>query len=332
MKKRLLALALCLVMASSLLPISAAAEDTSPVYHVNSVEIEADGVYLGTDGYYHLNITYWKIVCDEGTIDINDENTKTSSDFSNVNGSLPDNPSEEGAKYLAVCTIGFNSLDLGTFSWNYNEIPSCTLRIPGYASVFDESVPPMTGRNVILPAFILTKEHEHDWRFTQTDSTLTGTCRKSTCPIKTVDVNLAADSVTLPNSPFNARLEGQSQFETATGAAISKIRYDYKGSDGVWHKGVDPVSANAKAGEYQAFVQISNLPRPVESDGVVAMAENPDGIYTADLFVKYTAVDPAITAQTGDNRPIELMMGSVVLFSALAAAAFVADSKRRSRQ
>ena len=198
--------------------------------------------------------------------------------------------------------------------------------------MFDESVPPMTGRNVILPGFILTKEHEHDWRFTQTDSTLTGTCRKSTCPIKTVDVNLAADSVTLPNSPFNARLEGQSQFETATGAAISKIRYDYKGSDGVWHKGVDPVSANAKAGEYQAFVQISNLPRPVESDGVVAMAENPDGIYTADLYVKYTAADPAVTAQTGDNRPIELMLVSVLAFSALAAAAFIVDSKRKYKQ
>ena len=319
-------------MMTSLLPISAAAEDTSPVYHVNSVEIEADGVYLDEDGY-HLNITYWKIVCDEGTIDINDENTITRSNFSTVDYHIPDNPSEEGAQYLAVFTIGFNSLDLGTFNPNYNEIPSCTLRIPGYESVLAEPLFIGAGSNCVISAgFILTKEHEHDWRFTQTDSTLTGTCQKSTCPIKTVDVNLAADSVTLPNSPFNARLEGQSQFETATGAAISKIRYDYKGSDGVWHKGVDPVSANAKAGEYQAFVQISNLPRPVESDGVVAMAENPDGTYTADLFVKYTAVDPAITAQTGDNRPIELMMGSVVLFSALAAAAFVADSKRRSRQ
>lgn len=329
MKKRLLALALCLVMMTSLLPLTAAAET---YYHVNSVEIEANGVYQGTDGLYHLNITDWKIVCDEGTIDINDENTVTRSDFSTVDCQKPDNPSEEGAQYLAVCNVGFLGREYGLFSWKPNEIPSCTLRIPGYASVFEESEPLRPGHNVILPGFILTKEHEHDWRFTQTDSTLTATCQKSTCPIKTVGVNLAADSVTLPNSPFNARLEGQSQFETATGAAISKIRYDYKGSDGVWHKGVDPVSANAKAGEYQAFVQISNLPRPVESDGVVAMAENPDGTYTADLFVKYTAVDPAITAQTGDNRPIELMMGSVVLFSALAAAAFVADSKRRSRQ
>lgn len=328
MKKRLLALALCLVMMTSLLPLTAAAE--APTYHVKSVEIEADGVYQGTDGLYHLNITDWKIVCDEGTIDINDENTVTRSDFSTVDYQKPDNPSEEGAQYLAVFTIGFNSNMHGIFVKSTNEIPYCTLRIPGYESVFDMLT--FSSGCTINPSFILTKEHEHAWQFTQTDSTLTATCQKSTCPIKTVDVNLAADSVTLPNSPFNARLEGQSQFETATGAAISKIRYDYKGSDGVWHKGVDPVAANAKAGEYQAFVQISNLPRPVESDGVVAMAENPDGTYTAELFVKYTAVDPAITAQTGDNRPIELMMAGILVFSALAAAAFVADSKRRSRQ
>ena len=39
MKKRLLALALCLVMMTSLLPLTAAAET---YYHVNSVEIEAN--------------------------------------------------------------------------------------------------------------------------------------------------------------------------------------------------------------------------------------------------------------------------------------------------
>ena len=47
--------------------------------------------------------------------------------------------------------------------------------------------------------------------------------------------------------------------------------------------------------------------------------------------MKYTAADPAITAQTGDDRPIELMMASVLAFSALAAAAFVLDGKRKYR-
>ena len=48
--------------------------------------------------------------------------------------------------------------------------------------------------------------------------------------------------------------------------------------------------------------------------------------------MKYTAVDPAVTAQTGDNRPIELMLVSVLVFSALAAAAFILDSKRKYKQ
>ena len=335
MKKRLLALALCLGMVASLLPITAAAEDEGPDYIVKSVEIEADGVYLGTDGLYHLNITDWKIVCDEGTIEINDEDTKTDSVFSNVDYSKPDNPSEEGAKYLAVCTIGFNSLDLGTFTWNYNEIPSCTLRIPGYASVFDESVPPMKGSNVILPSFILTKEHEHDWRFTQTDSILTGTCQKSTCPIKTVDVNLAADSVTLPTSPFNARLEGLEQFKKEVpNADIGEFVYKYKGPGDSEYSVVAPTAANAKAGQYQVGVRIKNLPGTVAQEGPVAMAfaGNQDNAGYAGLYVKYTVADPAITAQTGDNRPIELMMAGVAVFSALAAAAFILDSKRKYRQ
>ena len=50
------------------------------------------------------------------------------------------------------------------------------------------------------------------------------------------------------------------------------------------------------------------------------------------LYVKYTAVDPAVTAQTGDNRPIEIMVASVVVFSALAAAAFILDHKRKYKQ
>ena len=325
MKKRLLALALCLVMMTSLLPLTAAAHQL-PTYHINSVEIEADGVYLD-GGWYHLNITDWKIVCDEGIIDKTSPFVVVYSELTTDDWKTPTNFPEEGVPYIAGITFGtLNNSEIIT-NLRFNENPSFKLRFPGFESVLFNYSKDMA--QVVTVLFHLTKEHEHDWRFTQTDSTLTGTCQKSTCPIKTVDVNLAADSVTLPTSPFNARLEGKEEFEQATGAAISKIRYDYKGSDGVWHKGVDPVSANAKAGEYQAFVQISNLPRPVESDGVVAMAENPDGIYTADLYVKYTAADPAVTAQTGDNRPIELMMVSVLVFSALAAAAFILDNKRK---
>ena len=329
MKKRLLALALCLVMTVSLLPITAAAE--VPTYHVNSVEIEADGVYW--DGsVYRLNITYWKIVCDNGTIiDINDKDTLTYAIFSNVDCSIPANLSEEGTQYLAVCEVGF----WRSMSAHFvpTETTSYVLRIPGYESVRDDIISPNGGPCVTV-GFILTKEHDHDWRFTQTDSTLTATCQKSTCPTKEVSVSLKADSVTLPNSPFNARLEGLEQFKKEIpNAVIGEFVYKYKGpEDSTFGDRIDPIPANAKAGEYQVGVRISGLLVDKEYPPVAYSLE--DGVNQgvgdyADLYVQYTAVDPAVTAQTGDNRPIELMMAGVLVFSALAAAAFILDHKRK---
>ena len=288
MKKRLLALVLCLVMVTSLLPVTAFALTNDDI-----IGIKDQGIYC-VDTYFTLAPSVASSAC---VVKDGDSGVKISPD---INGrySLPRDPGPHRIEFL-----------------------------------YDDNGIMTRGLNVNIL--------NHDWQFTKTENSLTATCRNPEqyknsggckCPIGEVSLTLDARSVTLPDNPFNARLEGKEQFETATGAVISKIRYDYKGSDGVWHKGVDPVSANAKAGEYQAFVQISNLPRPVESDGVVAMAENPDGTYTADLYAQYTAADPAITAQTGDNRPIELMMASVLVFSALAAAAFILDSKRRSQQ
>ena len=328
MKKRLLALALCLVMMTSLLPLTAAADACT---HDTCIHITGTGfVKYDSDVYVLENDSCsWKLFNKQLPKELYGITSKVLYQDETLTVPVKDDPVDGETYYLKyqLHSGDFSPEDFIASHPSYSP-SNCFLEIPGYtASCSKLSDLDYDDINFYI-AFKVTK-HKHNWQFTQTDSTLTGTC--GGCG-KEVSVSLKADSVTLPKSPFNARLEGQSQFETATGAAISKIRYDYKGSDGVWHKGVDPVSANAKAGEYQAFVQISNLPRSVESDGVVAMAENPDGTYTADLFVKYTAVDPAITAQTGDNRPIELMMGSVVLFSALAAAAFVADSKRRSRQ
>lgn len=331
MKKRLLALILCLVMMISLLPITAAAHQL-PAYHINSVEIEADGVYLD-GGWYHLNITDWKIVCDEGIIDKTSPFVVVYSELTTDDWKTPTNFPEEGVPYIAGITFGtLNNSEIIT-NLRFNENPSFKLRFPGFESVLFNYSKDMA--QVVTVLFHLTKEHEHDWRFTQTDSTLTGTCQKSTCPIKTVDVNLAADSVTLPNSPFNARLEGLEQFKKEVpNAVIGEFVYKYKGPGDSEYRIVEPTAANAKAGEYQVGVRIKNLPGPVESDGPVAMAfeENPDGTWYADLYVKYTAVDPKVTAQTGDNRPIELMMAGVVVFSALAAAAFVLDGKRKYRQ
>lgn len=319
MKKRLLALALCLVLVTSLLPLTAAAV----TYNLTSVTITASGVEQLSDGYYYVIVNSAMGTYDGGEIDITPLLSRVDSNRVGTpvdsNGKLINKPLEEGTSYLA--TFRFNSDDSnGNRVYLKDDLIPVKLEIPGYAIgrySFEQ------GSGDTQCSIHITKEHEHTWQFKQAGNTLTATCKN--CDTPPVTLSLIAHSVTLPTSPFNARLEGKEQFETATGAAISKIRYDYKGSDGVWHKGVDPVAANAKAGEYQAFVQISNLPGTVVDESGNTLNQNGE----AYLFVKYTAADPAVTAQTGDNRPIELMMASVLAFSTLAAAAFVLDHKRR---
>ena len=164
----------------------------------------------------------------------------------------------------------------------------------------------------------------HTWQFKASGNTLTAYCKYD--DITPVSVSLEADSVTLPNSPFNARLEGWEAFKKAVPSAYYNS-FDYK------LNGEEVVDQSSpKAGNYQAGVRIYGLPSPVEYSGAAARANMDGNGYSAYLFTQYTAVDPAVTAQTGDNRPIEIMVASVVVFSALAAAAFIVDSKRRSQQ
>ena len=201
---------------------------------------------------------------------------------------------------------------------------NCSLVIPGYTVSFVSSNGDF-GDDRIKMDFVFQVTKNHNWRFTvsKNNDTLTAQCQNEGCTTPPLSVTLKADSVTLPTSPFNAQLAGEKEFQAAfPNAAISQIRYDYKGSDGVWQRDIDPIAANAKAGEYQAFVEITNLPGTV-------VDESGNPLNQAYLYVKYTAADPKVTAQTGDNRPIEIMMGSVLVFSALAAAAFVVDSKRK---
>lgn len=192
------------------------------------------------------------------------------------------------------------------------------LVIPGYETNFRDCDRSDSSAAITL-RFRMVK---HSWQFSQTDSTLTAKCRNSGCPIQTVGVTLAADSVTLPESPFNARLEGLKQFQQEVpDAVIGEFVYKYKGPGDTEYRVVQPTAANAKAGEYQVGVRITTPSSNTSGQ---------NSVY--DLYVKYTAVDPAVTAQTGDNRPIELMMASVLAFSALAAAAFILDSKRKYKQ
>ena len=167
----------------------------------------------------------------------------------------------------------------------------------------------------------------HIWRYTRTENSLTAECGNSGCTIGKVGVTLTASSVTLPNSPFNAQLTFEGDFKEAF--RCSDIEYQYEDPTTGWDY-VDPNTFTPKPGNYQAGVLISGLP----GNGEIA-ARSPDSNTGANqgseyLYVKYTAADPAITAQTGDDRPIELMMVGVLVFSALASAAFLLDHKRKN--
>lgn len=318
MKKRLLALALCLVLATSLLPITAAAVD----YHFNSASIVADGVeYRDTSsalypGYY-VNITGWTLEHNTGTI-VNTDGFITVSPIccsAEATDYLTD-PPVAGVEYFPYISILNDSLLPNSFE--YDDDFFANLVIPGYETNFRDCVRRDSSAAITL-RFRMVK---HSWQFSQTDSTLTAKCRNSGCPIQTVGVTLAADSVTLPESPFNARLEGLKQFQQEVpDAVIGEFVYKYKGPGDTEYRVVQPTAANAKAGEYQVGVRITTPSSNTSGQ---------NSVY--DLYVKYTAVDPAVTAQTGDNRPIELMLVSVLVFSALAAAAFILDSKRKYKQ
>lgn len=290
MKKPLLALALCLVMMVSLLPITAAAHPSdNPSDYV--VGIKDGKTYCG-DTYFTLHfpssVTEFMVKDVDGT------------QVECVNGRYK-LPSGSGQNIITITYVE------GTSD----------------AEVFNISV-------TIL---------DHDWQLTKTENSLTATCQNPElyknkggckCSIGQASLTLDAHSVTLPTSPFNARLEGWEQFQDAIPTAYyEKLVYKYNGPNG-WTE-VEPTAANAKAGEYQVGVRILGLPDKENGPVAMSLADEviPDGAGYRDLYVRYTAADPAITAQTGDNRPIELMMAGVLVFSALAAAAFILDSKRK---
>ena len=162
-------------------------------------------------------------------------------------------------------------------------------------------------------------QHAHSWQITGDNTdTLTATCGgQGTCDAGgSVSVSISASSVTLPSSPFNAKVSNAQQFEAVTGLKVHPL--DTLGRPGYKYKAVgassftDPDMNSPKAGTYQASIYVE------------------DANYTPhSAFVEYHAIDPVQTAATGDSRPIELMVMGMACFSILAIAAFVFDSKRR---
>ena len=164
-----------------------------------------------------------------------------------------------------------------------------------------------------------TVTHSHIWQITGDNTdTLTATCvGQGTCTAGgPVSVSISASGVTLPASPFGASVSNAQQFEAVTGLKVHPL--DSLGRPGYKFKAVgassfeDPDMNSPKAGTYQASIYVE------------------DANYTPhSAFVQYQAIDPVQTAATGDDRPIEMMLLGLLVCSAMAAAAFYIDSKRR---
>ena len=335
MKKRLLALALCLVLMTSLLPMIAYGDNPDLGVYITGTGFEmSDGSgYALKDNqltvYLHGNTHWYFTGVSQGLYKDKDAATPMTNEL--VDGET------YFFKYMIACPENPEAIAEVN---GYLQTNGYFLTIPGYTTscIYKSELNKSELNNDATTFYIVfevTKIHEHNWQLTPTDSSLTFTCGNPGCTIGTVGVAITAHSVTLPDSPFNAQVEYVGDFKEAfSGVEISDIRYDYEDSEGVWHQGIDPIPANAKAGRYQAGVCVSGFSG---NGGVAARAFSTDDGFNAGgesvfLWVQYTAVDPAVTTQTGDNRPIELMMASVLVFSALAAAAFVLDGKRKYRQ
>ena len=181
--------------------------------------------------------------------------------------------------------------------------------------------------------------HTHQWKSSPIDgngtreASTTISCAGPDCnaPMQ-VDVSLTASDVTLPGNVFSAKLTVETTENPAVallstraaslplpglpeGLKISEPVYKYSAT-GSGYDPIDPAGFTPKAGYYQASVQILDVN---------------NNVAVADLAVKYTVSDPAVTAATGDNRPIVPLAMGMALFSLLAIAAFLLDDRQKVR-
>lgn len=337
MKKRLLALALCLVLVSSLLPVTAAAAfPSSGEMRSWAGGIKTDGTYCGDiyitdaspEGFRITEVTGAGYNFLETAVPLEDGQWKlpASDKINTVSVRFFDDLTGD------ICSLDFSITSKYSHTWNAwtsngNGTHSRTcgngcVDSPQTKDCADTS--PADHKCDDCGAIV------HTWRFKAAGNTLTGSCGGANCDIGQIVLTLEADSVTLPKSPFEtAQLVGWNDFQAVTGAGKTNFVYRYKGpGDERFGEPFEADASKIKAGQYQVGVTITNLPGNVE-DGNVAARANTNSAY---LFTQYTAADPKVTAQTGDDRPIEIMLVSALAFSTLAAAAFVLDGKRKYRQ
>lgn len=181
-----------------------------------------------------------------------------------------------------------------------------------------------------------TPQHNHEW--TSEPSGL-GTnqasaiisCKDLACG-EGIKVSLTASNVTLPGDAFSAKIDVEElevpavyglrsarlappQVPIGHGLTVSETPgYKYS-PDGSNFTEIDPKTFTPAPGFYQASILVTDGNDTVEN-----------------LYVTYTVSDPVVTAATGDNRPIEMMVMGMAFFSVLAIAAFALDGKRRARR
>lgn len=186
------------------------------------------------------------------------------------------------------------------------------------------------------PPAPVTPQHTHNWTPATSGNGTKEAATTITCSGcgETLTVTLTASNVTLPGNVFSARITterisapavavyalnaaaAQTPQGLPEGLKISETPgYKYS-PDGSNFTEIDPKTFTPVPGFYQASILV-----------------NCDGWNQPEnLYVNYTVSDPAVTAATGDNRPIELMVMGMAFFSVLAIAAFALDSKRRVRR
>ena len=158
------------------------------------------------------------------------------------------------------------------------------------------------------PAAPAAPVHVHHWVVTgHNTDTLTAKCTgEGSCDKSAVSVSIAAKSVTLPDTPYNAQITGADAFQSVTGLKVQPLAD--KGRAAYKYKAMGA----PKAGTYQAILYVT------DNDGV-----------TSSAFAEYTAIDPVKTAATGDTRPVEIVALGLGMFCAMAAVSFTLDRKMR---
>lgn len=227
MKKGILAMVLCLVLAVSLLPVTALAysheEAESWV-----VGIENGKTYCG-DTYFTFDLP------DDRTVNMvyfvpyesgkNRELIPDSNGYYKLEAGLGrgDVPIEYNGEEAITTIVG---ITINADHTDDNRDHICDV-CNTYTECVDEA--PTDCRCDICGASM------HRWQYTTTENSLTVSCRN--CGIASASVTLTAHSVTLPESPFNAQLKFEGDFKELF--YCSDIEYRYEDPNTGWEY-VDP--------------------------------------------------------------------------------------------